>query len=48
MLENIIQKWCNTETEYQAAMELQAQYDALDPKHEKLPRVVVIDCRERY
>lgn len=48
MNQDKLQKWCNTDAEYEEAKKLQAQYDALDPKHEKLPRVVVIDCRERY
>ena len=48
MDKNYIQKWCESDTEYNEAKKLQEQYDTLDPKHEKLPHVVVIDCREKY
>ena len=47
MLTNIIQKWCYSDTEYKEAMELQRVHDELDPKHENLKRVVVIDCRDK-
>ena len=43
-----IQKWCYTDAEYEAAMKMQQSHDNLDPKHEKLARIIVIDCRERY
>ena len=48
MIENVIQKWCETDKEYQEAMQMQKSYDELDPKHENLPHVVVIDCRYKY
>ena len=48
MIENTIQKWCESDTEYNEAMALQKDYDERDPKHEHLPHVVVIDCRCKW
>ena len=48
MIPNTIQKWCYTDTEYNEAKQLQTKHNELDPQHKELPKVVVIDCRERY
>ena len=48
MIKNVIQKWCETDTQYNEAMKMQKAYDELDPKHENLPHVVVLDCRTKY
>ena len=48
MIENTIQKWCETDTQFNEAKQMQKAYDELDPKHEHLPHVVVIDCRTKY
>jgi len=48
MIENVVQFWCETDAEYNDAKMIQAQHDEMDPKHETLPRVVVIDCRTKY
>ena len=43
-----VQKWCETNTEYFEAKALQQKNEELDPKHETLPRIIVIDCRTKY
>lgn len=44
-IRNTIQKWCYTDAQYNEAMALQRSYDERDPKHEKLPHIMVVDCR---
>ena len=43
-----IQMVCMTDTEYNRAKQLQATNDAIDPKHEKSDRIIVIDCRTQH
>lgn len=42
---NNIQKWCETDTQYKEAKNLQAQYDLAREVNPDTPHVIVIDCR---
>lgn len=45
---NSEQLWCYTDAEYDKAKLYQSQVEAVDPKHEHLPKIIVIDCRQQY